>query len=287
MALIGSVNGIPLTKGGGDVATNTGVGTSTLVSNTNGNNNTALGYQALDSNTTGFENVAVGSNAAAGLVGGSRNTIVGNNAGASLTSGTNNTFVGGNGASGGSGEAMTTGSKNTIVGGFNGNQSSLDIRTASNRIVVSDGDGVPKIYNDSAKTWHAGPVGASSIGGNWNSTTMWSGSAVFGTTASATQTFTFSSPGSSFALNVTIGAYASSGAGSFVRSIVDAGHPGGTAFHHSVQVASSTAGYTLGTLTETAGGFTFTVTSPAQPGTLYVIWQYIDDASSLPTFTFA
>jgi hypothetical protein len=36
---------------------------------------------------------------------------------------------------------MTTGSKNTILGGYNGNQDGLDIRTASNYAVISDGDG--------------------------------------------------------------------------------------------------------------------------------------------------
>lgn len=141
MALIGSVNGIPVTKGGGDVATNTGVGTSALVSNTNGNNNSALGYQALDSCTSGFENVAMGSNAAAGITSGSRNTIIGNNAGSSLTTGNNNTIIGGNGTSGGAGESMTTGSRNTIIGGFTGNQNNVDIRSATNNIVLSDGDG--------------------------------------------------------------------------------------------------------------------------------------------------
>ena len=40
----------------------------------------------------------------------------------------------------------TTGSKNTILGGYNGNQGGLDIRTASNQIVLSDGDGNPRFY---------------------------------------------------------------------------------------------------------------------------------------------
>jgi hypothetical protein len=43
---------------------------------------------------------------------------------------------------------MTTGSKNTIVGIYSGNQGGLDIRTASNRIVLSDGDGNPRLYID-------------------------------------------------------------------------------------------------------------------------------------------
>jgi hypothetical protein len=39
---------------------------------------------------------------------------------------------------------MTTGSKNTILGNYNGNNGGLDIRTASNYIVLSDGDGNPR-----------------------------------------------------------------------------------------------------------------------------------------------
>jgi hypothetical protein len=41
---------------------------------------------------------------------------------------------------------MTTGSKNTILGCYNGNQGGLDIRTASNYIVLSDGDGNPRAW---------------------------------------------------------------------------------------------------------------------------------------------
>ncbi len=43
-------------------------------------------------------------------------------------------------------ELMTTGSKNSIFGAYNGNQGGLDIRTASNNIVLSDGDGNPRAY---------------------------------------------------------------------------------------------------------------------------------------------
>ena len=45
---------------------------------------------------------------------------------------------------------MTTGSKNTFLGGYNGNQNSLDLRTASNNIVLSDGDGAPRLVVDSS-----------------------------------------------------------------------------------------------------------------------------------------
>ena len=45
----------------------------------------------------------------------------------------------------GAGSLITTGSKNTIIGGYNGNQNSLDLRTSSNNIVLSDGDGNPRL----------------------------------------------------------------------------------------------------------------------------------------------
>ncbi len=45
---------------------------------------------------------------------------------------------------------MQTGSKNTIVGKFSGNQHGLDIRTSSNNIVLSDGDGNPRVYVNSS-----------------------------------------------------------------------------------------------------------------------------------------
>ena len=44
---------------------------------------------------------------------------------------------------------VTTGSKNTIIGGYHGNQGGLDIRTSSNNIVLSDGDGNPRLKIDS------------------------------------------------------------------------------------------------------------------------------------------
>jgi hypothetical protein len=44
---------------------------------------------------------------------------------------------------------ITTGNRNTIIGGYTGNQGGLDIRTASNYIVLSDGDGNPVIASPS------------------------------------------------------------------------------------------------------------------------------------------
>jgi hypothetical protein len=45
-----------------------------------------------------------------------------------------------------SGYNVTTGQNNTILGRHNGNQNSLDIRTASNYVVLSDGSGYPNAY---------------------------------------------------------------------------------------------------------------------------------------------
>jgi hypothetical protein len=56
-------------------------------------------------------------------------------------SGTSNTVLGV-----GAGSAMTTGGYNTIIGGFSGNENNLDIRTASNYVVLSDGDGNIQSY---------------------------------------------------------------------------------------------------------------------------------------------
>jgi hypothetical protein len=64
-----------------------------------------------------------------------------------------------------SGNAITSGAKNTIIGAYTGNQGGLDIRTSSNNIVLSDGDGNPRAYYlDSTSDWlfHEGTFG---IGG--------------------------------------------------------------------------------------------------------------------------
>jgi len=128
--------------------TNTALGGSALYSNTTGSNNTAVGYQAGYSNTTGASNVYIGhlSGYTSNPSGSSFNVFVGANSGQFVTTGTVNTFIGPV-----SGQAVTTGSKNTIIGAYTGNQSGLDIRTASNYIVLSDGDGNPNLYIDNNK----------------------------------------------------------------------------------------------------------------------------------------
>jgi hypothetical protein len=143
-------------------AYNTAIGRDALQANTTASNNTAVGYQALYSNTTGPSITAVGwkagySNTAsqectyigtqAGFnATGAYNTCVGAFAGYGLTTGVGNTFIGPSGTgNGSSGQLITTGSYNSILGAYNGNAGGLDIRTASNYIVLSDGAGNPRI----------------------------------------------------------------------------------------------------------------------------------------------
>jgi hypothetical protein len=121
---------------------NVAVGTDALRSNTTASNNTAVGYQAGYANTTGSQNVFLGRNAGISTTTGSFNTYVGDGAGYGTT-GSSNTFVGL-----GAGSSVTTGGKNSILGQYTGNQGGLDIRTADNYIVLSDGDGNPRYWHD-------------------------------------------------------------------------------------------------------------------------------------------
>ena len=63
------------------------------------------------------------------------------------TTGSGNTAIGKN-----SGYHISSGSKNSILGSYNGNQHGLDIRTSSNNIVLSDGDGNPRLRISSTPT---------------------------------------------------------------------------------------------------------------------------------------
>ena len=163
---IGGVAGRNTTTGGNNVVlggysffTNTigsynvSIGKDSLRSNTTASNNTAVGYQAGYTNATGSANSFFGyqagyTSAVSSTTAG--NTCIGAVTGYGLTTGTYNTFVGFGASVGGVGAGyyVTTGSKNTILGGYNGNQGGLDIRTLSNYIVLSDGDGNPRMWSD-------------------------------------------------------------------------------------------------------------------------------------------
>jgi len=167
--LIGALAGDALT----DADRNTAIGYLALTTNTKSDRNTAIGRSALENlNSTSVVNglnVAVGHGAGSLITTGQLNTIVGASAGDALTSnGLNtligqdsgtaldsvkNTFVGQN-----SGSLITSGEKNTIIGRFTGNQSSLDIRTADNHIVLSDGDGNPRVIVNGSGSMVVGSV---------------------------------------------------------------------------------------------------------------------------------
>ena len=123
---------------------NTVVGNAAMYANTTGEYNVAIGGSALASNTTGGDNTAVGYQAGYSNTTNSYSTYLGDHAGYAATN-WKNTFLGH-----ASGEAVTTGGSNTILGRYDGNQGGLDIRTSSNNIVLSDGDGNPRIIYTTA-----------------------------------------------------------------------------------------------------------------------------------------
>jgi hypothetical protein len=131
-------------------SSNSAFGSHVLGGNTTASENSGFGARALFYNTTGTSNVAIGKDALYTNTTASNNTAVGKDAGYGTT-GEKNTFIGY-----GSGASVSSGTKNTILGAYTGNQGGLDIRTASNNIVLSDGDGNPRaIYqnNGSSDFW--------------------------------------------------------------------------------------------------------------------------------------
>lgn len=182
-----SANSVPFGKGTNSVATNTAAGIGALSSNTSGVDTTAYGYQAGFShtsagqatfagyqsgysNTTGYGNSAFGFNSLRSATTGYTNTAIGRRALFGLTTGFSNTALGN-----GSGEAITTGNSNVVVGNYTGNQNGIDIRTQSNWIVLSDGDGNPRLVgsNTGAVMVAGTGFGDSSIAGMQNGDSTW------------------------------------------------------------------------------------------------------------------
>lgn len=131
---------------------NIGIGTLALVNNDSGTGNLAIGYVAQQLRTSGSYNMALGDNALARDLTSSFNTAVGAVALLNVTTGSN-TAIGYR-----SGYLITTGTKNTILGRYTGNQGGLDIRTLSNYIVLSDGDGNPRAYWNAANATFGGTL---------------------------------------------------------------------------------------------------------------------------------
>ena len=113
-----------------------------LDSSSPGGSNTAVGHDALTANTTASNNVAVGKDALKANSTAASSTAVGTSA-LAASNGTLNTAFGKD-----AGSLITSGTKNTIIGSFDGNQGDLDIRTSDSHIVLSDGDGNPRLIID-------------------------------------------------------------------------------------------------------------------------------------------
>lgn len=132
----------------GDLASSTS-GTSNFRAGVNagdaitsgGNYNTVVGDEAGTAITTADNNTAVGFEAGKAITTNGKNTYIGYQAGLA-NAGDQNVFIGH-----GAGSAITNGDKNTIVGKYDGNFGNLDLRTADNFIVLSDGDGYPVAVN--------------------------------------------------------------------------------------------------------------------------------------------
>jgi len=167
-----NVHGITVGLGNSSVSTNTAVGTSALQANTSGANNIAVGYQAGYTNSTGVNNA-----------------FFGWSAGYSNTTGEENTFIGNY-----AGYAVTTGIKNTIIGRYSGNQGGLDIRTSSNYIVLSDGDGNPRAYWDASGNFTNSAASMTIANGTYKIASQGSGIAYMGfVTSSAALQMSFNS----------------------------------------------------------------------------------------------
>jgi len=139
--LLGAEAGDAINSGGSNVA----VGYNALTATTTSSSNTAVGADALKTNVTGASNVAVG-NTALEVATGSNNTAIGKDAG----------------------NLITSGAANTIIGQFDGNQGTLetlDIRTSSNHIVLSDGAGEPRIVVENNGRVLVGNTSAIQVGG--------------------------------------------------------------------------------------------------------------------------
>jgi len=122
------------------------VGEGALYANTTGSYNVTVGVDSLKANTTGASNTALGTSALRFNTTASYETAIGYEAGYSTNTGNAlsfNTFIGAQ-----AGYYVTTGIKNTIIGGYTGNEGGLDIRTSNNNIVLSDGDGNPRVHVD-------------------------------------------------------------------------------------------------------------------------------------------
>ena len=136
---VDTINGLTL-GAVGNTPNNITIGEDSLLAITTGQDNVAVGNDTLKATTIGIDNTGVGRGALLTNISGSYNVASGALA-LAIATGSNNTAIGRN-----AGGSISSGAKNTIIGNYSGNGGGLDIRTASNYIVLSDGDGNPRAY---------------------------------------------------------------------------------------------------------------------------------------------
>jgi len=165
--LIGGLAGDALT----DADNNTAIGYNALSADTLGSRSTAIGYNTLllqnFTSATNVYNVAIGHDAGRAITTALYSTIIGGLAGVAHQTGNFNTYIGYASGTANTGDQntliganagylLTNADKNTIIGKYNGNQGGLDIRTSSNYIVLSDGDGNPRGVFDNSGNFLVG-----------------------------------------------------------------------------------------------------------------------------------
>jgi hypothetical protein len=164
------INGIRVGKGSGDLATNTAVGRSSLLTNTTGEYNTGIGRNSLYYNTSGLYNSALGFNSLALNTSGSRNTAIGTYALNKNTTGSFNTALGYNtgGTTGNNnillgfqaGRAITTGSNNLLIE----NTINDGVTTGSKNIILNPlSTGVTGIHAGNNNTLIGGLLGVTDV----------------------------------------------------------------------------------------------------------------------------
>jgi len=94
-ATSGTIDTIPMSRGGGSVVSNLAIGVSALTTNTTGANNIAIGVSTLSNNSgDANNNIAIGTSALNGNIGGDNNIAIGLNTLLLNTAGSNNIAIG-------------------------------------------------------------------------------------------------------------------------------------------------------------------------------------------------
>jgi hypothetical protein len=182
-----SVNGVNIGRGGGNISTNTRVGSGALDANTTGANNTANGRNALQNNTTGSGNTANGLDTLINNTTGTGNTSNGFQVLLSNTTGDSNTAIGREAL-----RSNITGSNNSAIGRNSGRfiADGATANTISNNSIFIGVDTRAAADNQTNQI----VIGHQAIGLGSNTTVLgntstthgrWYGSLLLGTTTNA------------------------------------------------------------------------------------------------------